>query len=59
MKRLFTAVTLYFLSGPVWAASFDRPVPQPQSATAEFWFFMASMLLVAALVSVAWLVNKR
>ncbi len=44
---------LILLASPVAAESFDRPIPQAQSATAEFWFAMASILLIAAL----WLVN--
>ncbi|MCW1951500.1 MAG: hypothetical protein KIH44_009065 [Octadecabacter sp.] len=38
---------------PSLAESFDRPIPQAQSATAELWFAIASVVLIAAL----WLVN--
>ena len=41
------------------AEAFDRPIPQAQSATAEFWFFMASLLLIAALGAVGWLIKRR
>lgn len=47
--------TFFFalLATPAFAEGFDRPIPQAQSATAEFWFAMASVVLIAAL----WLVN--
>ncbi|OOY04869.1 protein NnrT [Thioclava sp. F28-4] len=41
------------------AASFDRPIPQAQSATAEFWFALAALALVAALAVVARVVARR
>jgi hypothetical protein len=44
---------------PALANSFDRPIPQAQSATAEFWFAAASIALIAALVLVARLVARR
>ena len=59
MSRIFALFAPTFLPAPVWAQAYDRPVPQAQSATAEFWFFMASLMLVAALISVAWLVRER
>lgn len=34
------------------AEEFDRPIPQAQSATAEFWFALGSIALIAALVLV-------
>jgi hypothetical protein len=59
MTRLYVLVAMSLLPAQVWAEAYNRPVPQAQSATAEFWFFMASLMLVAALIMVAWLVNKR
>lgn len=59
MIRLFAAITMFLLPAHVWAETYNRPIPQAQSATAEFWFFIASLTLVAALISVAWLVSKR
>ena len=41
------------------AAEFDRPIPQAQSATAEFWFSLATLALIAALVVVARVVARR
>lgn len=59
MTRLFTMFTLAILPAQVWAQAYDRPIPQAQSATAEFWFFMGSLMLVGSLIMVAWLVSKR
>ncbi len=50
---------LLFLASPAAAASFDRPVPNAQSATAELWFALASIALVLALVAVARVIAKR
>lgn len=50
---------LTLLASPVWAESFDRPIPQAQSATAEFWFAVGSVTLIAALGVVHWLVSRR
>jgi hypothetical protein len=40
------------------AQEFDRPIPQAQSATAEFWFALGSVALVTALVLVQRLVAR-
>lgn len=48
-----------FVAAPAWGAGFDRPIPQAQSATAEFWFALASVTLIAALVVVQRLVARR
>lgn len=47
------------LASPVFAAGFDRPIPQAQSATAEFWFAIGSIAMIAALGLVQWLVSRR
>ncbi len=52
----FCALALPF---PAFADVFDRPIPQAQSATAEFWFAGASIALIAALFAVFRLVSKR
>lgn len=59
MTRLFLLLAFVALPAPIWAAAYDRPTPQAQSATAEFWFFIASLTLVAALLAVGWLVARR
>ena len=41
------------------AETFQRPIPQPQSATAELWFALASLGLIIALVAVHLLVRRR
>lgn len=58
MARLFLfLITLAPVSA--LAEAYDRPIPQAQSATAEFWFLMASLMLLAALGAVGWLVKAR
>ncbi len=52
--RILTLLFATLMATPVLADSFDRPIPQAQSATAEIWFGIASITLVAAL----WLVNR-
>ena len=44
---LFCAIALPF---PALAEAYSRPVPQAQSATAEFWFAIASLALIGALL---------
>ncbi len=41
------------------ADAYDRPIPQAQSATAEFWFLIASLALIIALWGVQKLVSRR
>jgi len=41
------------------AANFQRPIPNPQTATAEGWFLLASVALLLALAAVQWLVSRR
>jgi hypothetical protein len=41
------------------AEGFDRPIPQAQSATAEFWYALACLALVVAMVAVQRLVSRR
>jgi hypothetical protein len=47
------------LASPVLAEGFDRPIPQAQSATAEFWYALACLALVAAMIAVHRLVARR
>lgn len=41
------------------AETFQRPIPQPQTAQAEVSYFAASLLLLLALVAVQWLVSRK
>lgn len=41
------------------AEAFQRPIPQPQTAQAEVSYFVASLLLLMALVAVQWLISRR
>ena len=56
MRKLTLFLALF--GQPLLADSFDRPIPQAQSATAEFWFALASLALIAALVVVHRLVMR-
>ncbi|WP_299560380.1 protein NnrT [uncultured Sulfitobacter sp.] len=56
--RLFPLIVM-ILASPTWAGSFDRPIPQAQSATAELWFAVASLALIAALWLVHHLVMRK
>lgn len=58
MKRL-NAIALILAATPALADDFVPPLPQAQSATAEFWFALASLAFVAALVAVQRLVARR
>ncbi len=44
---------------PALAATFERPIPQPQTEAAEFWFLVASVALVVSLAAVHFLVRRR
>ncbi|SHH48408.1 hypothetical protein [Cognatishimia maritima] len=59
--RLFLPLTGFFvLAGSrLFAESFDRPIPQAQSATAELWYALACITLVLSMVVVQWLVSRR
>lgn len=57
MKRIL-AIALT-LPTTALAEAFDRPVPQPQTETAEFWFFIGSVALILSLVAVQMLVSRR
>lgn len=58
MYRIF-ALLLLFLPTGLLAETFQRPIPQPQTATAEGWFFAASVALLLALLAVHMLVRRR
>ncbi|MBO9396663.1 protein NnrT [Shimia sp. R9_2] len=54
-----TVVLFAFMASPAMAEAFDRPIPQAQSATAEFWYALACLTLVASMAAVQWLVSRR
>ena len=58
MLRILTLATI-LSPAAVAAAAFERPIPQAQSATAEFWFAAASLAMIAALYAVHRLVTRR
>ncbi|MGB3556216.1 MAG: protein NnrT [Jannaschia sp.] len=57
--RFLPAFLTAFLPGLALAEAFDRPIPQPQSATAEIWFAAASVALLVALLAVHLSVRRR
>ncbi len=57
MRYLTLAIVMLPVSA--LATSYDRPLPQAQSATAEFWFALASVTLIAALYCVHRVVSRR
>lgn len=57
--RILTAIFTVFLIVPAFADAFNRPIPQAQSATAEFWYAVACLALIAAMAVVQWLVARR
>ncbi len=58
MYRLIALLALILPTGAL-AEAFQRPIPQPQTATAEGWFFAASVALLLALLAVHMLVRRR
>lgn len=58
MIRFFLLLSA-LIPSQILAQGYERPIPQPQSATAEFWFFMASLMLIFALAMVGWLIKRR
>ena len=54
----FLPLILSLIATPVVAEAFDRPIPQAQTAEAEFWYLVASVAFVAALVGIQWLVRR-
>ncbi|MFG6620994.1 protein NnrT [Sulfitobacter sp. 1A05707] len=60
MRYIFSSLSLCVVSAAsALAGQFDRPIPQAQSATAEFWYALACLSLIAAMVAVQWLVSRR
>lgn len=57
MRRL--SIFLALVASPTVAGGFDRPIPQAQSATAEFWYGLACVALIVAMVAVQRLVSRR
>lgn len=59
LSNLVAAFAALLAAAPAWAAEFDRPIPQAQSATAELWFALGSIALIVALIGVQRLVARR
>lgn len=59
MKYVWTSLALALAPLAATAEAYNRPIPQAQSATAEVWFFVASLSMVAALFAVNWLIRRK
>ncbi|GGB06454.1 hypothetical protein [Allosediminivita pacifica] len=59
MKRITSLALALTLPGAALAETFDRPIPQPQTEAAEFWFLIGSIALIVSLGAVQWLVSRR
>lgn len=59
MTRLSLLSILLALPAPAFSEAFSRPVPQAQTAAAEFWFAAASISLLLALLLVNWMVHRK
>lgn len=57
--RYLTVLLATLIASPVFAKSFDRPIPQAQSATAEFWYALACIALIVSMIAVHRLVSRR
>ncbi|MBV7410068.1 hypothetical protein [Maritimibacter sp. DP1N21-5] len=57
MKPLIAFLAI--LPAPLLAASFERPVPQAQTQVAEFWFFVASVAMIASLAAVHMMLRRK
>ena len=57
MRYLALLVTVFATAAQ--AEPYKRPIPQAQSATAEFWFFVATIMLLASLYAVHWVIKRR
>lgn len=59
MKRILAIALTPTLPFPAFAAGFERPIPQPQTEVAEFWFLIGSIALIIALAAVQIFVSRR
>ena len=59
MLKPTLAAVLMTTPAALLAETLERPVPPPQSATAEFWYLIASLALIAALWAAHMLVSRR
>lgn len=50
---------LTFLPAAALAEGFERPIPQAQTSTAEFWYAVASVAMILMLAAAGWLVRQR
>ena len=58
MKRITSLALALTLPGAALAETFDRPIPQPQTEAAEFWFLIGSIALMIFAPMAAMLVQS-
>jgi|LNFM01.1.fsa_nt_gb hypothetical protein len=59
MHKLNALGTVLLTPAAAFAETFQRPIPQAQTAEAEFAYLTASLLFLGALIAVQWLVRRR
>lgn len=57
MRRLLPILAL--LPGPVFAETFERPLPEAQTDAAALSYALAAVGLVVALGAAQWLISRR
>ena len=57
--RLSLSMIAFVVPTAALAESFQRPIPQPQTAGAELSYLVAAVFLLLALIGVQWLVSRR
>jgi hypothetical protein len=57
--RFLTSLVAALAASPAFAEAYSRPIPQAQSATAEFWYALASLTLLVSMIAVHWLVSRK
>lgn len=58
MKHALTLFA-FLAASPALAEGYNRPIPQAQSATAEFWYAFACVMLIAAMYAVHRIVMRK
>jgi hypothetical protein len=57
--RRFLCLAPFLAPTSALAEAFQRPIPQPQTAEAELAYLAASLIFLAAMIAVQWLVSRR
>lgn len=57
--RLSVCCAAILIPSAALTEAFQRPIPQPETAQAEFSYLIAAILMLVALIAVQWLVRRR